>query len=73
MERDVGGGGEMGGGEMGGGEMSPGGGGMESGEMAGSNTDWWLWVMLTFFCFACIVVFIIIIFEDPEVRAVSRQ
>ena len=46
---------------------------MESGEMAGSNTDWWLWVMLTFFCFACIVVFIIIIFEDPEVRAVSRQ
>jgi hypothetical protein len=54
-----------------GGGMSPGGPG--DGEVQDPSTDWWLWLMLSFFIFACIVVFIIIIFEDPEVRAYSRQ
>ena len=40
---------------------------------AGQETDWWLWLMYGFFIFAVIILFFIIIFEDPEVRSYSRQ
>jgi len=42
-------------------------------DSGGGGDDWYLWLLFSFLVFGLIVIFIVLIFDEPEVRARSRQ